>query len=113
MRTLHMLHSLDIAVMDYGTTVRKGSKWEDLAPNEQFELCVCTRNPETHDVKGIGRAVALWYGQFREIPARMLVNEHEIASRDYWGLFDSMRRAYGDDFNEADAVTVIEYQRMS
>lgn len=111
MRTLHMLHELEVAVGDRGSTVRKGFKWADLKRNERIELCVCTRDPETHDVQGEGAVTDMWVGLFREIPAYLLSFEHERRSREYWGLYDSMRKAYGD-FSEADFVTVVLYDRV-
>ena len=122
-----MLHSLDVAVTDTGSTVRSGFKWADLKRGEVFELCVCTRervgtgteNPtgaddytETHDVQGKGKVEFLWFGYFKDIPAKLLSYEHELRSREYWGLFDSMRKAYGTDFGESSPVTVIVYERV-
>jgi len=128
MRTLHMLHSLDADVNAMASTVRNGFKWADLGEQEHIELCVCTRervgtgteNPtgaddytETHDVQGEGVVLALWFGYFKDIPAKLLSYEHEIRSREYSGLFDSMRKAYGVNFREDSPVTVIIYRRLS
>ena len=112
-RTLHMLHSLDRAVGDTATTVRNGFKWADLRKGDVIELCVCTRDPETHDVQGKGKIEQVWFGRFREIPAYWLQFEHEVRSREYGGLYDSMRYAYGDSFGESSPVTVIMYQRVA
>lgn len=112
MRTLHMLHTLDVAVTDTGSTVRNGFKWADLKKGEVIELCVCTRDPETHDVQGKGKVDMLWFGYFRDIPAYLLQFEHEVRSRQYGGLYDSMRKAYGDSFGESSPVTVIVYTRV-
>ncbi len=121
MRTLHMLHSLDVEVEQMASTVRNGFKWADLESGEQIELCVCTRGEgmvdgtisETHDVQGIGRVVDLWFGRFNSIPARVLQWEHEMRSREYTGLLASMRNAYGVDFDESSSVTVVVYYRES
>ena len=120
MRTLHMLHSLDVAVTDTASTVRNGFKWADLEHGEEFELCVCTSKlppgeaPEgAHAVQGIGKTEKLWFGRFREIPAWYLQFEHELRSREYGGLYDSMRKAYGDRFSEGSPVTVVLYQRVA
>jgi len=108
-----MLHSLDVAAGDTGSTVRLGFKWADLKKGEIIELCVCTRDPETHDVQGKGKVEQLWFGYFREIPAYLISFEHELRSRVYWGLYDSMRFAYGDEFGEWSPVTVIIYDRTA
>jgi hypothetical protein len=107
-----MLHSLDAGLGATASTVRNGFKWADLEEREQIELCVCTRDPETHDVQGTGVVLALWFGYFKDIPARLLKYEHEVRSREYSGLLDSMRKAYGDTFNEVSPVTVIVYRRI-
>jgi hypothetical protein len=107
-----MLHSLDAEVGNLASTVRNGFKWADLNDLEAIELCVCTRDPETHDVQGIGKVERLWFGRFMDIPARELQYEHEIRSREYTGLLASMRHAYGDEFNITYPVTVIVYRRV-
>lgn len=111
MRTLHMLHSLDAEVGRLASTVRFGFKWADLDDGERIELCVCTRDPETHRVEGVGIVQTLWFGRFLDVPARYLRFEHEVRSRQYDGLLDSMRMAYGIDFSEIDPVTVVVYRR--
>ena len=113
MRTMHMLHSLDVEPSQNGSTVRKGFKWADLIEGELLELCVCTKDPETHDVQGTGYVWELWFGRFEDIPARLLRWEHELRSREYNGLLASMRHAYGRDFSESDPVTVVLYRRIS
>jgi hypothetical protein len=121
MRTLHNLHALDIKVGQVGSTVRLGGKWADLDTDDQFELCVCTKDPEapddvarqTHDVQGMGVVLDLWFGRFLDIPARLLKYEHEERSREYDGLQDSMVNAYGDAFDPTRAVVVIIYSRQA
>lgn len=111
MRTLHMLHTLDIEVGEITSTVRNGFKWADLELGESIELCVCLDGG--HEVKGTGTIVELWFGKFRDIPAQKIANEHEVRSRTYNGLLDSMRKAYGEKFSESAPVTVVVYMRRS
>ncbi len=119
MRTLHMLHDLDCAVGQFGSTVRKGNKWAD-AMGLTLELCVCTQrfgcdaahNPFwEHYVEGHGVVTDIWSGIFKDVPARYLEREHEIRSRQYSGLLASMRKAYGTDFSEDESVTIVTYLR--
>lgn len=110
MRTMHMLHTLDVEVGRLGSTVRSGFKWADLKIGESIELCVC--EPE-HDIQGAGVVDRLWFGYFEDIPAKLLSYEHEVRSREYRGLLDSMRKAYGAQFGEHDPVTVVVYGRFS
>lgn len=112
MRTMHMLHSLDVETGNFGSTVRNGFKWADVKFGEEIGLCVCTRDPETHVVAGRGRIVTTWVGRFMDIPSRLLQYEHEVRSREYRGLRDSMRKAYGAEFSEEDYVTLVLYRRI-
>lgn len=112
MRTLHMLHTLDVEVGEYTSTVRNGFKWADLQFGERIELCVCMPTPQDHWVSGEGEVINLWFGRFADIPARLIANEHEVQSRTYNGLYSSMIRAYGPGFNEMSPVTVITYLRV-
>src|SRR5258708_20229372 len=117
MRVLHMLHSLDVEPGNSGSTVRKGPKWSD-AMGQDLALCVCThRQTDTYacpeeDIQGHGKVFGVWYGKFVDIPARYLQIEHVVRSRQYIGLLDSMRKAYGDSFSEQDEVTVLLYNRI-
>ena len=124
MRILHMLHSLDCERGQFGSTVRKGNKWAD-AFGLTLQLCVCTQTgviesegPDpitvpvhTHEIKGHGLVTDIWQGKFKDVPARYLELEHEIRSRQYSGLLDSMRKAYGEDFSINDEVVVLVYLR--
>lgn len=112
MKTMHMLHPLEIAKGDIGTTVRLGFKWADVRVSEMVELCVCTKEPETHDVQGHGKVESLWVGRFRDIPAWLISFEHLRSAREYWGLYDSMLNAYGKEFGESSFVTVVMYRRV-
>lgn len=115
-----MLHSLDCNVGEPGSTVRKGNKWAD-AMGLTLELCVCEPYvvpdgidvPEemTHTVEGHGLVTDIWSGFFKDVPARYLEHEHEIRSRQYSGLLDSMRKAYGPDFGENEQVVILTYLR--
>lgn len=110
-----MLHTLDAQVGEYTSTVRNGFKWADLKEGEQIELCVCTRVDESfsiHEPSGIGQVHLLWFGRFKDIPARWIANEHEVRSRMYGGLLDSMKKAYGENFDEESPVTVVNYLRV-
>lgn len=109
MRTLHMLHSLDIAPGDFGSTVRLGDKWAN-ALNEHIELCVCV--PNCH-VAGHGRVIEVYQCKFIDVPARLIQFEHELESRLYSGLYDSMKRAYDDKFDHMSDVTVLVYKRLN
>ena len=114
MRTLHMLHSLDCEKGQFGTTVRKGNKWAD-AFGLTLELCVCEVHPALccieHKISGHGLVTDIWEGKFKDVPARYLEYEHEIRSRQYSGLLESMRKAYGQDFNEDEQVVILTYLR--
>lgn len=112
MRTLHMLHTLDVEVGEITSTVRNGFKWADLKQNEIIELCVCLPTPNDHCIQGLGEVVDLWFGRFKDIPARLIANEHEFRSRTYDGLFASMQKAYGESFTSSAPVTVVVYKRI-
>jgi len=105
---MHMLHACEINVGELGSTVRKGTKWADR--RGPIELCVCTREPENHTIVGAGVIQYVWVGQFGEMPARLLAMEHELSSRIYTGLLESMRRAY-PGFAETELITVVVYKR--
>ena len=126
MRVLHMLHSLDADVGAAASTVRKGGKWADLSHKEHFKLCVCSDRCQRPDecgtvgescancsIEGEGETIMLWFGRFNDIPARYLSLEHEVRSREFNGLFDSMRKAYGETFYLDSPVTVVVYQRVA
>lgn len=121
METLHMLHPLHCAVSDTGSTVRNGFKWAGLVRGGDYILlCTCKSDDEfgpdqeeEHVVRGRGQVEKVWVGRFRDIPAYLISNEHEERSREYWGLYDSMRKAYGDEFGESSFVTVLWYRRTA
>lgn len=125
-KVMHMLHDLDLEVNQIGTTVRNGLKWR-VDKGTELLLCVCTDRCLTsicneawsedvcgncHRV-GRGQVLSTWTGKFRDIPARLIENEHEIRSRLYSGLYDSMEKAYGDSFRGGATVTVVEYVRTA
>jgi len=121
-----MRHQLDLATGEVGATVRRGRKWhrllEDFRRGEglgvvharmPISLCVCSTDGEQHNIVGQGLVQDAYLTQFRNIPARMIRNEHENASRSYDGLLASMRRGYGDNFSEDELITVLVYLRTA
>lgn len=123
---MHMLHSLDCAPGEVGSTVRLGTKWLDKVADAPFlVLCVCSdrcldsvcyNNPEGRTCEncsreGTGEVLEVWSGKFFDIPARLIEMEHEVRSRLYSGLKASMTKAYQSDFNEDSLVTVVTYER--
>jgi len=120
-----MLHDLEVDVGQKGSTVRLGTKWLNTR-NAELILCVCSDrcaggscdDPNgTSCVNctrvGTAKTIFTWYGIFRDIPARTIEYEHERRSRKYGGLVESMRKAYGDMFNEWSPVVVMIYRRMA
>ena len=133
-RIMHMLHTLDAKVGEEASTVRLGIKWATVEYGDRLALCVCTDRCEgmvggqidpvecgvagsckNCTICGEGSVEDVWVGRFQDIPARVLRNAHEVRSREYYGLLDSMTKAYGDAFDddEGKLVTVVEYYRES
>jgi hypothetical protein len=114
MNTLHNLHSIDILPGQTGVTVRLGKKWlHNASLDSAIDLCICTKDPESHEVVGKGVILDAWFGIFIDIPGRLLELEHEASSRTYSGLLASMKRAYGNAFDERLGVTVLTYMRIA
>jgi len=117
MRTLHNLHTVDVGPGEIGVTARNGTKWsnsEDGERNsihEEIVLCECLNNE--HKVVGSAIIEQVWLGQFQDIPAKFIEQEHELSSRYYTGLLSSMRRAYGEDFSENSPITILAYRRIT
>lgn len=115
---LDNLHEIDIDAGEIGVTVRLGRKWFDrlskgfvLDKGSLLDLQETIGGVST--IVGEGRPTDLWLGEFRDLPARLIEKEHEIPSRLYSGLLESMRRAYGPEFDETDEVTAFTYERIS
>jgi hypothetical protein len=113
-----MLHPLDVKVGDLGSTCRRGDKWAE-SFGEEIALCVCKQRQTAEyacppsSIVGQAKVLGIWQGTFFEIPARYLVFEHEVSSRSYGGLMQSMRKAYGKDFVDSERITVVLYRRIS
>jgi hypothetical protein len=112
MKTLHSLHAVEVVPGEVGVTLRLGEKWFKTKDGETIELCECSADNTTHTVVGHAEIVGRWYGMFTYLPARLIEKEHEISSRMYSGLLKSMRRAYGQDFNEESNCTALSYKRI-
>jgi hypothetical protein len=94
-----------------GHKVKVPLKWLTAKDGTPLTLAIwCCANCS---VKGSGSVEATWVGRFHDIPARLLRMEHEVRSRAYDGLFESMQKAYGKGFGEANYVTVVLYRRAS
>ena len=120
-RILHSLHEVEVDPGMVGSTVRKGMKWANALPGTKLDLCECASSCYAKDhveerdciVVGVGEVTDQWFGTFKDIPARLIENEHEKLSRLYSGLLHSMKRAYGKEFSENSSVTIITYKRLS
>jgi hypothetical protein len=108
MHTLDNLHEVTTGMGEVGATVRLGGKWAArLKVGDKFQL------QETLDgtsmIVGAGQASRIWQGSFSDIPFWAFEEEHEETSYD--GLLESMRKAYGEDFDEDSHVTALCYVR--
>jgi hypothetical protein len=120
-RVLHSLHKVEVDPGEVGSTVRKGNKWASATPGTKLDFCECASSCYADDhveerdciIVGVGEVTDQWFGTFKNIPARVIENEHEALARLYSGLLYSMRRAYGEDFSEEELVTVVTYKRLS
>lgn len=113
MKTLHMLHSFELEVGSIVVTVRRGIKWANSQKGDELELCVCEGQPIQHNVVGKGIVQSAEIYRFCDLPWKVFYTEHEIAAKTYGGLLNSMKRAYGYDFNEKEIVTALFYKRIS
>ena len=119
-------HDFEVAVGDAGVTVRLGAKWQAAATGEVVELWLCD---EPHDgdcpielpdadraplcdQRGHGKILGWWTGAFTDLPVSLRLIEHEMMARTSKGLYDSMRRAYGDAFGSDSIVTALIYARI-
>lgn len=112
-RQLNNLHEIDVEVGQIGTTVRRGSKWADTPVDSVIDLCVTRREGVPPAVEGTARVIRVQKYVFESIPAKLIEEEHEAASRMYSGLLNSMRWAYGPEFSETEEVVCLSYERLS
>jgi len=133
-------HDFETPVGEVGVTVRRGFKWAMVATSTQLELWRCERphagdcpeimpvlqvhtdlQPVAEDIpgavfcskQGTGRVVGHWVGQLKDLPARIIEQEHEAESRTYSGLMHSLRRAYGPQLSDVHYVTALFYMRQT
>lgn len=108
---LAAVHKFNVLEGSNYTTVRRGLRWAESEVGDPVELVIQDPvNREAFAVIGMGSILSLEViDKFRDIPARCLEQEHELSSRTYSGLIESMRRAYGSVFDENDTVTVVTY----
>lgn len=113
MNTLHSLHAVATPIGARGTTVRRGTKWHRAVKRGDW-LVLCECGPDgDHDLVGTAIVIDTHLDAFYHITARALRDEHETRSRGYNGLLASMRRAYGNSFDESSMCTVLDYRRTT
>ena len=111
----HVLHNRHPVVSrsDAGSdtlyTVRSGSKWFERNPR-QLTLCECSDDGTAHYERDTVVVVYCQICEFRNIPLSAIEYEHDIQSRSYASLLQTMRQVYGDAFTEHSPVTVIGYR---
>ncbi len=119
--TLHMIQkTLDLVVGEVGVTVRRGGKWAHILRRSlDLDLCLCSYEGgpavgvPKHTQAGTGIVIETHLMPFKDVPARLVALEHEESSRTYFGLLNSMRKAYGSDFAEREDVTIFAYRRLT
>ena len=109
-KTLHNLHTIDIDVGEQGLTVRRSKKWHNVKEGDIIYLCECLGEC---NIVGTGIVTeSVWFGNFKDIPARLLEIEHGRNCRNYTGLLKAMEKGY-PDFSEQDVVTAFSYRRIN
>lgn len=108
---LAAVHKFNVLEGSDYTTVRRGTRWAASKIGDPVELVIQDpANREAYAVIGMGSILGIEViKKFRDIPARVLEREHELSSRIYSGLLESMQRAYGSVFKDTDEVTVVSY----
>jgi hypothetical protein len=84
-------------------TVRRGTKWADLAKKGPVEFL----DNQTNRVIGKSTLQAVVM-KFADLHDSDLVNEHDPACRNYYGLLNAMRDVY-PDFSERELVTIVSF----
>jgi len=113
---LDNLHKIDTKVGEKGVTIRLGIKWYNrVRKGDIIDLqeTIVGDTDTIQTIAGEGKITGKVYTTFKDIPARYVEKEHEEKSRVYSGLFESMKKAYGDEFDENSLVTVLFYERIS
>lgn len=86
-------------------TVRDGLKWDmkiDMLP-KRFEV----RQTNNIPILGYATVIGKMVCKAIDIPKKVLELEHDPNCMAHMGLFISMRRAYGDNWNPNGEVTVL------
>jgi hypothetical protein len=114
--TLHVsVAAIELPVDSIGVTVRRGRKWLDyVEEHTTINLCQCTTDADgnvEHTIIGKGRIENCDMCDFREIPARIVEQEHCVDARTYSGLLAAMKRAY-PGFRGHEDVTWLQYRRI-
>lgn len=87
-------------------TVRNGYKWYDIVSHLPYVLEVAkteARNKAIGEAHVVGKMVLAAC----EIPDQILKLEHDPGCRTSNGLYAGMRKAYGDGWDQWNAVTVL------
>lgn len=113
----NITHSFDVEIGDVATTVRKGSKWNNVSIGSEFELRVC---PSGHDGKcnslcrkvGFGIKIGAWRGELAKLPGNLLSILGNKHLRDFDKLIIALKRGYGR-IKMDDVVTVMIYLRVA
>jgi rubredoxin len=111
-------HTFDVEVGDVGCTIRKGTKWSEVPPDEHLTLWNCP-HPHSGDCdpfeckhEGSGNVVGFWLGEFGKLPPSLVAIEHNKSARDMDVLREMMKVGYGK-INDDDIVTALIYERKT
>jgi len=88
-------------------TVRDGEKWFQKAKVGDELNIYKTGDTNYHKRVALACVVGLAFLPCNMIPAEWLLLEHDSTCRDQNGLFKAMVRAYGNNFQASNLVTVI------
>lgn len=112
-------HTFDTSVGDVGVTIRLGTKWADETPRgttlllyncDEAHIDAC----DVHGCEfcGTGAKIGHWTGMLKELPASLLVMEHNEQARTMEGLMSLLNIAY-PGIMVTDHITALIYQRKS
>ena len=88
-------------------TVRRGSKWFNLAKvYDNLAFFKTNDSPDRCNIRGTGTIIGMAYLPCNMIPVEWLILEHDSTCRNQYGLFKAMQRVY-TGFKPDELVTVI------
>ena len=94
---------------DINVTVRRGIKWSEAVASGELKFPIMDTYDPDKKIIGYAKDIKVVVKRFFELAELDVKDEHDEDCRTVQGLYMEMKKVYGNDFDNTELVTIMQF----